>query len=70
MTDLAAPLAVGLAGFMAGMAYAGRGALAAIRDAVTARTIIVDGRAYFLAPLDDPFAVKVPSDEQALKVQK
>lgn len=51
MIDAGSLIAVGLAGFLAGMSYASRGSLAALRDVAHARAILVDGRAYVLMPL-------------------
>lgn len=50
MADFA-PIAMGLAGFMTGMAYAHRNCLAELRRSVQAGAVVVDARAYFLLPL-------------------
>lgn len=44
-------LAVGLAGFLAGMAYSHRGCLESLREAAKARALVVDGTAYVLVSL-------------------
>ena len=69
MTDVAASLAVGLAGFMTGMAYANRGHLIALRYAADARAVVVEGRAYVLAPLyPDPVTAPAPPRPGTLTV--
>ena len=69
MIDLGSLIAVGLSGFLAGMAFATRESAATLRASAKAGCIVVDERGYYLEPLDQDGGSPPPDPGELVVIQ-